>query len=106
MGLKAEIGSIQRELGAILKQGAKIMAAIDDLRAAIAALSTAVSDDIAEIEVLLSGITPGVPEADVQGAVATIKTLTANIVAELAKAKNPTPVVTPTPAPTAPWPKP
>lgn len=64
------------------------MAAVDDLKAAIADLATELADNNAEIEVLLTKITtPGTSDADVATAVATIRSLISDNKAEVDKAK-------------------
>lgn len=66
----------------------KIMAALDDLKAAIADLATELADNNAEIEVLLGKITaPGTSDADVAAAVAQIRSLISDNKAEVDKAK-------------------
>lgn len=74
------------------EQQRHIMSALDDLKAAIADLGTAVTDGITEIEALLAKITaPGTSDADVQAAVAQITGITAGIKDEVAKAKSVSP---------------
>jgi chromosome segregation ATPase len=75
-------------LGLILTNQEKQMAAIDDLKAAIADLTTELADNNAEIEALLSKITaPGTSDADVAAAVQSIRDLIASNKAEVDKAK-------------------
>lgn len=65
-----------------------IMAAIDDLKAALADLATELSDNNAEIEKLLTKITTGgTSDADVAAAVAQIRSLISDNKAEVDKAK-------------------
>lgn len=64
------------------------MAALDDLKAAIADLATELSDNNTEIETLLGKITtPGTSDADVAAAVQSIRDLIATNKAEVDKAK-------------------
>lgn len=64
------------------------MAAVDDLKSAIADLATELADNNAEIEALLTKITtPGTSDADVAAAVASIRDLIASNKAEVDKAK-------------------
>lgn len=64
------------------------MAAVDDLKAAIADLATELADNNAEIETLLTKITaPGTSDADVAAAVAQIRGLIVDNKAEVDKAK-------------------
>lgn len=64
-----------------------IMAAIDDLKAAIADLSTQIDTNNAEIETLLTKITtPGTSDADIAAAVQSIRDITAKNKAEVDKA--------------------
>lgn len=66
------------------------MPAIDDLKSAIADLAAELTDNNAEIEVLLAKIlssTGGTSDADVQSAVADIRALIASNKAEVDKAK-------------------
>lgn len=66
----------------------RIVAAIDDLKAAIADLATELADNNAEIETLLTKITtPGTSDADVAAAVASIRRLISDNKAEVDKAK-------------------
>lgn len=65
-----------------------IVAAVDDLKAAIADLATELADNNAEIETLLTKITtPGTSDADVAAAVASIRGLISDNKAEVDKAK-------------------
>lgn len=64
------------------------MPAIDDLKAAIADLTSELSDNNAEIEALLGKITtPGTSDADVAAAVQSIRDLIAANKTEVDKAK-------------------
>ena len=64
------------------------MAAIDDLKSAIADLATALNDNNAEIDLLLTKITAtGTSDADVAAAVQSIRDLITSNTAEVAKAK-------------------
>lgn len=75
-------------LGLILTNQEKIMPAIDDLKAAIADLTSELSDNNAEIEALLGKITtPGTSDADVAAAVQSIRDLIAANKTEVDKAK-------------------
>lgn len=68
----------------------RIMAAIDDLKQAIADLATALTDNTNEIEVLLQKIATsqaGTPDADIQSAVSQIRGLIAQNKTEVDKAK-------------------
>ena len=68
-----ELGYI---MGLILRNQEKIMSDAEDLKQAIADLSTQLTANTAEIEDLLTKITtPGVSSADVQSAVASIRAL-------------------------------
>lgn len=65
-----------------------IMAALDDLKSAIADLATQLSDNNAEIEALLAKIsTPGTSDADIAAAVSSIRDLITANKAEVDKAK-------------------
>ena len=71
-----------------LKMENRIMAAVDDLKAAIADLATELASNNAEIETLLTKITaPGTSDADVAAAVAQIRGLISDNKAEVDKAK-------------------
>lgn len=64
------------------------MTALTDLQSAIADLSTALTANNAEIEVLLTKITaPGTSDADVEAAVTAIRGLITTNAAEVAKAQ-------------------
>lgn len=64
------------------------MSAIDDLKAAIADLSTQLDANNTEIEALLGKIaTPGTSDADIAAAVASIRGLISTNAAEVDKAK-------------------
>ena len=64
------------------------MSAADDLKAAIADLTTALEANNAEIDALLTKITtPGTSDADVQAAVTQIRSLISTNAAEVAKAQ-------------------
>lgn len=66
----------------------QVMAAIDDLKSALADLATSINNSNAEIEALLTKIaTPGTSDADIQAAVQQIRDLTGSINAEVDKAK-------------------
>lgn len=72
----------------MLRLEEKFMSALTDLQTAVTDLTNTVSDAVAEIETLLTKITtPGVPEADVQAAAASIAAITQGIKDEVAKAK-------------------
>jgi hypothetical protein len=72
----------------IISNQEAIMAALDELKAAIADLATELNDNNAEIEVLLGKITaPGVSDADIAAAVQSIRDLTTANKAEVDKAK-------------------
>lgn len=80
------------ELGAMLytliESQDKTMAAIDDLKSAIADLATQINDNNAEIEALLTKITAtGASEADIAAATQSIRDLIASNKAEVDKAK-------------------
>lgn len=81
-------------LRAIYNQGKKAMAAIDDLNAAVAAMQTAVSDAVADIQKLTAAINAAPSDAAaVSAAAAQINTLAGNLEA----AVNP-PAPAPSPA--------
>lgn len=63
------------------------MSVVDDLKAAIADLTTQVNDNNAEIERLLTKIAGSAPEADLAAATASIRELTASSKTEVDKAK-------------------
>ena len=72
----------------IIENQEKTMAAIDDLKAAIADLATELTANNAEIDALLTKIgTPGTSDADVAAAVASIRDLIASNKTEVDKAK-------------------
>jgi hypothetical protein len=78
---------IERKVDLILKRESLLMAAIDDLKAAVAALASAVTDGITEIEALLAKISnPASTDADVAAAAAQIASITQSIKDEVAKA--------------------
>jgi chromosome segregation ATPase len=86
--VSAQFCALQHKLGLILSNQEKTMAAIDDLKAAIADLATELADNNAEIEALLTKIsTPGTSDADIAAAVADIRGLIATNKAEVDKAK-------------------
>lgn len=65
----------------------RLMAAIDDLKSAIADLSAQLASNNAEIETLLTRITtPGTSDADIAAAAQSIRDLTASNKAEVDKA--------------------
>jgi len=79
---------IGRGIGAILDKMETFMAAIDDLKAAIADLATELAANNAGIDLLLTKVTtPGTSDADVAAAVASIRGLIATNKAEVDKAK-------------------
>ncbi len=70
----------------------RIMAALDDLKAAITGLTDEVTDAVTEIEALLAKITtPGTSDADVTAAADAIKAITGNLKTEVDKAKGAAP---------------
>ncbi len=78
---------IERKIDSILKRETLLMAAIDDLKTAVAALASAVTDGITEIEALLAKIqNPSSTDADVAAAAAQIASITQSIKDEVAKA--------------------
>ena len=77
---------IHFKLNRILQNQGVIMAAIDDLKSAIADLGTALAANNAAIDVLLTKITAtGTSDADVEAAVQSIRDLIAANTAEVAK---------------------
>ena len=86
--LENKIDRIVTALAVLTAEGTKIMSALDDLKAALSGLAGAVSDGVAEIEVLLGKIVaPGTSDADVEAAVAQIQEITKTIADEVAKAQ-------------------
>ena len=82
------IWNFNRKLNRILENQETMMAAVDDLKSAIADLTTELTANNAEIETLLTKITaPGTSDADVAAAVASIRGLISDNTAEVAKAK-------------------
>jgi chromosome segregation ATPase len=82
---------ILRKLDTVLTREEKIMAAGDDLKAAVADLATELNTNNLEIEALLTKITaPGTSDADVEAAVATIRQLISDNSAEVNKAQQAT----------------
>ena len=76
-----------RKLNRILANQEIIMSALDDLKSALADLSTQLAANNAEIDTLLTKITAtGTSDADVEAAVASIRDLTAANKAEVDKA--------------------
>lgn len=80
------------ELGAIgliiIENQETTMATLDDLKSALADLTTSVAANNAEIETLLTKITaPGTSDADVESAVSQIRSLIATNTAEVTKAQ-------------------
>ena len=72
----------------IIEQQETLMAAIDDLKTALADLTQAVTDNTTEIDLLITKITtPGTSDADIAAATTQITNLSAGIRAELAKAQ-------------------
>src|SRR5450631_1153369 len=72
----------------IIANQERIMAAIDDLKAALADLATELASNNAEIETLLTKITaPQTSDADVAAAVAQIRSLISDNKTEVAKAQ-------------------
>lgn len=68
------------------------MAALDDLKASIAALADQITASVSEIETLLGKITaPGASDADIGAAAAQIQQLTAALKTEVDKAKSAAP---------------
>ena len=94
--------STREKLNRIIANHEIIMSALDDLKSALADLSTQLAANNAEIDLLLTKITAtGTSDADVEAAVASIRDLTAANKAEtdkLAALNSPTP---PAPAPAA-----
>ena len=89
--------STREKLNRILANQEIIMSALDDLKSALADLSTQLAANNADIETLLTKIVaPGTSDADVEAAVASIRDLTAANKAEVDKA-----VAATTPAPPA-----
>ena len=77
------------------------MSAFDDLNQALTDLATAISANTVEIDNLLNKIDAGsIPSADVSAVISQIKSLTAGINAEVAKAQSVSPDAPPAPAPT------
>ncbi len=92
---------ILRKLDTVLTREGILMAASDDLKAAVADLATELNQNNLEIEALLTKITaPGTSDADVEAAVATIRQLITDNAAEVAKAQAAT-TTPPAPTPTA-----
>ena len=90
--------STREKLYRILANQEIIMSALDDLKSALADLSTQLAANNAEIDTLLTKIAAtGTSDADVEAAVASIRDLTAANKAEVDKA-----VAATTPAPPAP----
>ena len=82
------IWNFNHKLNRILENQETMMAALDDLKSAIADLTTELTANNAEIETLLTKITaPGTSDADVAAAVASIRGLISDNTAEVAKAK-------------------
>lgn len=76
----------------ILVQLEKIMTVLDDTKAALADLATAVGDGIAELEVLIAkATTPGTSDADLSALKDQMTTLAGSIRAEVQKAKDAVP---------------
>jgi hypothetical protein len=74
--LLAHLEKIEGRLEQHLQQGDDVMSALSDLKDAIAALTTAVTDATAEITTLLGKIAnPGTSDADVEAAVTQIQTI-------------------------------
>ena len=89
--------STREKLNRIIANQEIIMSALDDLKSALADLSTQLAANNAEIDLLLTKITAtGTSDADVEAAVASIRDLTAANKAEVDKA-----VAATTPAPPA-----
>ena len=74
------------------------MAAIDDLKSAVADLGTSISNELAAISAKLSNPT-GASDADVEAVVAQINTLKSQVDAETATLTGPAPAPAPAPAP-------
>ena len=97
-----------RMLAAIFRNTENIMAAQDDMTAAIGGLTTAVTASNAKIDALVSQLAAGakasgMDDATVEGFVSQITGVTAGINAELAKVAptpDPTPAPEPAPGPT------
>lgn len=88
VGTQENLFYLARDVSLLLKRTERFMAAIDDLKAAIADLATELADNNAEIEALLTKITAtGTSDADVAAAVASIRSLIADNKAEVDKAK-------------------
>lgn len=86
--LELKVNEAIRLLRIIEKQGEKIMALEQDLAAVIDDLTTAVANNTAEIETLLTKIaTPGVSPQVVAESVEKIRALVTSINAEVAKAQ-------------------
>lgn len=84
----AGIAELHSKLDSIIKTQEALVAAADDLKAAIADLTTELTTNNAEIETLLTKITAtGTSDADVAAAVAQIRSLITDNTAEVAKAK-------------------
>ena len=82
------IWNFNHKLNRILENQEAMMSALDDLKSAIADLTTELTANNAEIETLLTKITaPGTSDADVAAAVASIRGLISDNTAEVAKAK-------------------
>lgn len=84
----ARFDVLSDKLDLIIRNQETTMAAVDDLKAAIADLTTELADNNAEIEKLLTKITAtGTSDADVAAAVASIRGLLADNKTEVDKAK-------------------
>lgn len=76
----SDLRQIYTEIQLVLKNQGKIMAAIDDLKTAVAALKVSVSNELAAVIAKLSA--PNANDADIQAAVADLNTLKANLDSE------------------------
>jgi len=86
--LGSSLAGIHAQLNTLIQQGKIEMSALTDLQDSLAALATTVSSTTSEIETLLGKITaPGTSDADIEAAVAQIKSLTQTLNDEVTKAQ-------------------
>jgi len=88
------MGLVREYLERLVSQGDRIMAAIDDLNAAVTALTTAVNTAVAEISAEAAAIAAANQNnnsAAIEVAVGNINTLTGNLTAAVAAATPPAP---------------
>lgn len=103
IGFLQEILGKLGKLDQILKEQQKIVAALDDLKGAVADLGTSISNELAAVTAKLSNPS-GTSDADIQAVVGQLKNLKVQVDAETATLTAPAAAPAPAPAPEQPAP--